>query len=64
MIPLTKGGRMSAALAARQGMSTSLTKDQRTTLWNKAVKDYRSSAWNTARQSLSPQEFRQWQRVI
>lgn len=62
MIPLTKGGRMSAALAARQGMSTSLTKDQRTTLWNKAVKDYRSSAWNTARQSLSPQEFRQWQK--
>lgn len=62
MIPLTKGGRMSAALAARQGMSTSLTKDQRTTLWNKVVKDYRSSAWNTARQSLSPQEFRQWQK--
>lgn len=62
MIPLTKGGRMSAALAARQGMPTSLTKDQRTTLWNKTVKDYRSSAWNTARQSLSPQEFRQWQK--
>lgn len=62
MIPLTKGGRMSAALAARQGMPTSLTKDQRTTLWNKAVKDYRSSTWNTARQSLSPQEFRQWQK--
>lgn len=62
MIPLTKGGRISAALAARQGMPTSLTKDQRTTFWNKAVKDYRSSAWNTARQSLSPQEFRQWQK--
>ena len=38
MIPLTKGGRMSAALAARQGMSTSLTKDQRTTLWIKLSK--------------------------
>lgn len=62
MIPLTKGGRMSAALAARQGLPVSLSKDQRTAIWNKTVKDYRTNNWNAMRQTLSPQEFRQWQK--
>lgn len=62
MMPLTKGARISAGLVARQGLPTSLTKDQRTALWNKTVKDYRSNNWNTMRQTLSPQEFRQWQK--
>ncbi len=62
LMPFTKNSRMAAALAARQGMPTSLTKDQRTALWNKAVKDYRSNNWNTMRQYLSPQEYRQWQK--
>ena len=62
MLPYTKANRIQAGIAARQNMPGRLDKLQRQNLWDKTAKQWRQEQWADARNNMTPQQFREWQK--